>query len=196
MIMKKLLAAVTVAACFALAAFAQEQQQKEHKHDDKAQKHDKHEDKDKHDKAKSAPPKEAENVTLADGETLKRGAAISDSAVAVKLADVLSEPQKYAGKPILVEGVVERVCQMQGCWMELAPEKGARGVRVSFGDHAFFVPFNSAGLKARAEGTFAVKVLSKKEVEHLESDGAKIERKADGTANEVSFVATGVELRK
>jgi hypothetical protein len=51
-------------------------------------------------------------------------------------------------------------------------------------------------MKARAEGVTVIKELSKAEADHLESEGAKIARKADGTAIEVSFVANGVELTK
>jgi hypothetical protein len=109
---------------------------------------------------------------------------------------VLKEPARYADKLVVVEGVVERVCQKQGCWLELAPEKGARGVRVAMKEHAFFVPFNSAGLRARAEGTFAVKTLTKEDADHFEKEGARLTRNADGTATEVSFTASGVELRK
>jgi hypothetical protein len=108
----------------------------------------------------------------------------------------LKEPAKYADRVVVVEGVVERVCQKQGCWMELAPEKGARGVRVAMKDHAFFVPFNSAGLRARAEGTFEVKTLTREDADHYEKEGARLTRNPDGTATEVSFTASGVELRK
>ena len=81
--------------------------------------------------------------------------------------------------------------------MELAANKNAKPVRVTFGDHAFFIPLNAAGLRAKAEGVFEVKVLSKEKVDHLiNDDGAKIDRNADGTANEITFVAMGVELTK
>jgi hypothetical protein len=142
------------------------------------------------------PPAEARPVTLAEGETLRRGAAINSDAAAVKLADVLKEPAKFANQPVVVEGVVERVCQKQGCWMELAPERGARGVRVAMRDHAFFVPFNAAGLHARAEGTLTIKTLTREDADHFEKEGAKLARNGDGTATEVSFTASGVELRK
>ena len=142
------------------------------------------------------PPDEAKPVTLAEGQTLKRGAPVDAGAPVLKLADVLKEPAKYTGRVVVVEGVVERVCQKQGCWLELAPEKGARGVRVAMRDHAFFVPFNSAGLRARAEGLFAVKTLTKEDADHFEKEGAKLTRNSDGTATEVSFTAAGVELRK
>jgi hypothetical protein len=85
---------------------------------------------------------------------------------------------------------------MQGCWMQIAPKAGAAGVRVSFLHHKFFVPKDSERLKFMAEGEFSVKVLSKEEADHLVGDGAKLARNSDGTADEINFVATGVELWK
>jgi hypothetical protein len=131
-------------------------------------------------------------------EPVKRGVPLGDSP-AVAFADVFKEPQKYAGKKVRVEGLVERVCQAEGCWMQIVPAKGgdaAAAVRVTF-DHKFAVPKDAAKMNFRAEGVFSVKTLSKEEVEHLvKDDGAKIKTKADGTADEISFVATGVELWK
>jgi len=65
-------------------------------------------------------------------------------------------------------------------------------------DHAFFIPLQSAGALARAEGIFTVKTISKAQVDHMiAEDGAKFDkRNADGTVNEVSFEATGIELKK
>lgn len=137
-------------------------------------------------------------VELKAGDKITRGAALgAANARKVKLADVIKDPQKYAGKTVAVEGVIVRSCKKEGCWMELAADKDAKPVRVTFGDHAFFIPLNAAGLNAKAEGVFEVKVLSKEKVDHLvNDDGAKIERNADGTANEITFVATGVEMTK
>ncbi len=82
--------------------------------------------------------------------------------------------------------------------MELAPAKDAKSVRVTFKNHAFFIPLDSAGMTAKAEGVFSVKTLSKKEVDHLvNEDGAKFDNiNKDGTVTEVSFEAMGVELTK
>ena len=128
---------------------------------------------------------------------VKRGEPIGDSP-RVAFADVLKEPKKYAGKAVVIEGSVERVCQMEGCWMQIVPESGAEAgaVRVTF-DHKFSVPKDAAKMKFRAEGTFSVKTLSKETVEHLvKEDGAKIKTNPDGTADELAFLATGVELWK
>ena len=129
---------------------------------------------------------------------LKRGTPIGDSNK-VSLADVLRNPSKYTGQKLLVEGVVVRSCKMEGCWAELAPDKnGQQSVRVTMKDHAFFIPLQSAGSFARAEGTFIVKTLTKDRVDHLiNEDGAKFEnRNADGSVIEVSFEATGIELKR
>ncbi len=130
------------------------------------------------------------------GEVVKRGTPIGESP-AVKFADVFKEPQKFAGKSVVIEGVVERVCKAEGCWMQITPEADAAdSVRVTF-DHKFSVPKDADKSKFRAEGTFSVKTLSKEEVDHLvKDDGAKIKTNPDGTANEISFLATGVELWK
>jgi hypothetical protein len=84
-----------------------------------------------------------------------------------------------------------------GCWMELA-ESGADDApacRVIMKDHAFFVPTDSAGANARVEGTLAVRRIDPEQVAHMEREGAAFRNKAaDGSAQELRFVASGVEL--
>lgn len=134
--------------------------------------------------------------TARSGEIIKRGAPLGDSPV-VAFADVLKEPQKYADQMVLIEGIVERVCTNKGCWMELAPKAGAdESVRVTFKDYGFFVPTGAKEMKVKAEGKFTVKVLTKEKADHYANEGARIKRNADATAHEVTFVATGIELRK
>ena len=73
-----------------------------------------------------------------------------------------------------------------------------KAVRVKMKDHSFFIPLQAAGSLARVEGTVHVKTLTKAMVDHMiAEDGAKFEnRKADGTVTEVSFEATGIELKR
>ncbi|HVS30778.1 MAG TPA: DUF4920 domain-containing protein [Thermoanaerobaculia bacterium] len=130
------------------------------------------------------------------GEIIKRGMAIDPNTRVVPLEDVLQKPDAYMEAPVVVDGVITKACSNKGCWMQLAPEAGQDGVRVTFKDYGFFVPIDSKGVQARAEGVASLKKLSKKDADHLEGEGAKLSRNADGTANEVSFVASGVELRR
>lgn len=138
----------------------------------------------------------AQETKAAGGDRVVRGEKIGD-APAVSFADVLKEPAKFTGKRVRIEGVVSRVCKAEGCWMQITPKADSEeSVRVTF-DHKFSVPKDADNMKFRAEGEFSLKVLSKDEVDHLvNDDGAKIKRNPDGTANEVSFLATGVELWK
>jgi hypothetical protein len=130
------------------------------------------------------------------GDVVTRGAAISRDAKSVPLAQVLDQPENFTKEPVVIEGTVEASCQNKGCWMQIVPEPGRSGVRVTFKDYGFFVPKEIKGMTARMEGTVAVKTLSKEEADHLAGEGAKLDRAEDGTAREISFVATGVELRK
>jgi hypothetical protein len=139
-----------------------------------------------------------QEATAADSSgRVLRGEAIGAETERVSFADALKEPQKYDGKKVVIEGVVTRVCQAEGCWVEIGPKSQADGkIRVTF-DHKFAVPKDSSFMEFRAEGTLKVKTLSREAVEHLvKEDGAKIKTNLDGTANEVTFLATGVELWK
>ena len=127
-------------------------------------------------------------------QVLTRGAALGDSPV-VDLAAALGNPSAYAGEQVILEGTVVKACPMKGCWMELAPDGAARGIRVTFKDYGFFVPTDVAGRPARLEGTFETNVFSRADADHLIAEGVSLVRNPDGTATELSFVASGVELR-
>jgi hypothetical protein len=126
---------------------------------------------------------------------IRRGGRVMH-ARAIDLADALKEPKKYDGVTGVIQGVVRRVCQAEGCWVEIGPKEGEGSIRVTF-DHKFSVPKDASEMKFRADGTLKVKTLSKEQVEHLvKEDGAKVKTNPDGTADELTFLATGVELWK
>lgn len=137
-------------------------------------------------------------VNLQPGETITRGAALDKNVKKISLEKALKNPAKYAGKHVTVEGLIVRSCKKEGCWMEMAAKDGGQTVRVTFGDHAFFIPLNAAGWQVKAQGVFKTKILSKEHVDHLiNDDGAKFDkRNADGTVTEISFDATGVKLTR
>lgn len=135
-------------------------------------------------------------TAFAGDSVIKRGAEIIRDAKLVPLADVLDKPESFTSASIVTTGVVTANCEMKGCWMQLAPEAGKAGMRVTFKDYGFFVPTDSKGMTARVEGTVSIETLSKEMADHLEGEGAKLNRNADGSAKEIAFVATGVELTK
>lgn len=171
--MKKIISLMVLILAFSFAAFAQDE------------------------KMENKPTEKDKTEAIPTGGVLVRGAALGKSKK-VSLAKVLADPSKYAGKTVRVEGVIVRSCKMEGCWMELAPSENAKAVRVKMKDHGFFIPLNSAGAMAKAEGVFTIKTLTKEQVDHMiKEDGAKFEKiNADGTVTEVSFEASGVELSR
>lgn len=138
----------------------------------------------------------AATTLFAADEPIVRGAAISGDAPVVSLATVIEKPADYSKTPVVVEGVIAASCDKKGCWMQLAPEEGKPGIRVTFKDYGFFIPLDAKGMKARAEGVTVVKTHPKDHADHLEEEGAKLTRNADGSAVETSFVANGVVLTK
>jgi hypothetical protein len=126
---------------------------------------------------------------------IRRGEPLPDRA-ALPLGVVLQDVESYAkqNEPVFISGVVERNCTTKGCWMQVAPAPGEKGVRVTFKDYGFFIPLNSKGMKVKAVGTVVTKHHDKDHVDHLEAEGAALQRNADGSATEITFVASGVEL--
>jgi hypothetical protein len=145
------------------------------------------------------PPSAEPAASGAAGKALPKsfGAPLKAGAPTQSLAGVLEQPEQFAGKSVIVEGEVRRACSRKGCWMELSTSKDAAapGCRVTFKDYGFFVPTDSAGSSARVEAAVEVARLDPSHVAHLEREGATFARKAaDGSAQEVRLVATGVEL--
>src|SRR4051794_6237793 len=134
-------------------------------------------------------------TTIFAADVVKRGAPVSASKP-VALAAVLASPKAYTQASVVVEGVIEKSCTAMGCWMELAPAEGKKSIRVTFKDEEFAIPLTAKGMQARAEGVTKIHKLSKAEADHLAGDGATLTRNDDGTADEVSFIATGVELTR
>ena len=137
-------------------------------------------------------------VELKAGDKITRGTALASGVKKVSVEKAFAQPEKLAGQTVEVKGVIVRSCKKEGCWMEMADKEGGKSVRVTFGDHAFFIPLNSAGMAVRAQGTFKTNILPKEKVNHLiNDDGAKFDKiNPDGTVTELSFDAIGVELAK
>lgn len=137
-------------------------------------------------------------VELKKGEKITRGEELAKGVKKTTVEKAFAKPAEVAEKTVEISGVVVRSCKKEGCWAEIADKEGGKSVRVTFGDHAFFIPLNAAGMKVKAQGQFKTKVLPKEHVDHLiNNDGAKFDnRNADGSVTEVSFDATGVVLTK
>lgn len=133
--------------------------------------------------------------TAADSSVVRRGAPVPAGA-AIAVTQLVASARSYTERAVIVEGMITRECTEKGCWMQVAPDATANGMRVTFKDYGFFIPQAMVGRRARMEGITKVTTHSKAAADHLIGEGAKLQRNADGTATEVQFVANGVELFK
>jgi hypothetical protein len=130
-----------------------------------------------------------------DSAVVFRGAAVPAGA-AIPVTQLMTGARTYTSRAVIVEGLITHECTEKGCWMQVAPTETAAGMRVSFKDYGFFIPQSMIGRRVRMEGVTKVTTHSKASADHLIAEGAKLQRNADGTATEVEFVASGVELHR
>jgi hypothetical protein len=136
----------------------------------------------------------AATLTFAGDSVIKRGGAVP-ARTPVTAAEVSASPERWGSDTIVIEGMVEKVCQEMGCWLQLTTAAGTPGVRITTHAQNFFVPFSSAGMRARAVGVVKVRQLTKEQADHMKEEGIDLPRKPDGSAEEIQFGATGIELR-
>ncbi len=91
------------------------------------------------------------------GTTYGAGVTLKDSTA---VSQILANPEAWAGKRVRVEGQVADVCQMAGCWMEVAGDQPGKKLKFKVTDGAIVFPKDSAGKHAIAEGTVRLIPLS------------------------------------
>ena len=113
---------------------------------------------------------------------------------ALSLQEALQQPTKFENQKVLLEGKINDVCQMKGCWLMLSG--GQRAIRIKFEGYSFFVPKDSRGKKVRAEGRLIQETLSEDMARHYaaeqstQSDLPEIK----GPQRVVTFEAVGVAI--
>ena len=109
------------------------------------------------------------------------------------LSQIVANPERYVSGPVLIRGRITDVCQKKGCWTVLAD--GDAHLRIRFKDYGFFVPKDSRGKFALAEGLVRVETQSQKTARHYASESIDGDPKAIvGPQKVVEFTATGVRL--
>ncbi|MCD8539795.1 MAG: DUF4920 domain-containing protein [Leadbetterella sp.] len=110
----------------------------------------------------------------------------------------LEGKSEFNSDVVKVEGEVESVCQMKGCWMRIKKTDGTT-MMVKFKDYDFFVPKDIAGKKVIFEGVPSVKTVSVAEQRHYAEDAKKskeeIEKITEDKVN-LTFLAEGVLVPK
>ncbi len=109
---------------------------------------------------------------------------------ATTVESLLAQPDKYLGKTVRVDGVITAVCEMAGCWLELADAKpGAKTLRFKVDDGVIVFPVSAKGRRASAEGVF--EKVSGEMAKEYEADRAKSKGDASAPAPAFQVKATG-----
>ncbi|MCB0620428.1 MAG: DUF4920 domain-containing protein [Saprospiraceae bacterium] len=117
---------------------------------------------------------------------------------AINYEDLYQQMNAADSLPAKVIGMVDQVCQVKGCWMDIVAQKeGVEPMRVSFKDYGFFVPKDIAGRQVIMEGYAYREVTTVDELRHYaEDEGLSKEEieKITEPIEELKFLASGVLL--
>lgn len=136
----------------------------------------------------------AEGVAPAAAATAHFGEAftLTDS---VPVDDVMTRPDEFNGKTVRVAANITKVCKKKGCWFVMAGDKADGAyIRVTMKDYGFFVPVDADGRKAVVEGVFKKVDVPEAARKHLAEDGKEDPTKVQGSAVELTLVATAIDI--
>lgn len=125
------------------------------------------------------------------GKKISEDGAIPATELAAKIGDQKEVKTK-------VEGTVQEVCKMKGCWMTVKTADG-KTMRVTFKDYGFFVPKDIAGKQVVFEGVAQTTVTPVDELRHYAEDAGKSKaeiEKIKDPEKALTFVADGVIVKK
>lgn len=115
------------------------------------------------------------SVVFAGGEK-KYGKALTLKRT-TKISEILTHPEKFNGKRVLVEGKIVDVCAKAGCWIKIAGEKESDIIQFKVDDGVIVFPVDEKGKMATAEGKVFAKKYSKEELiekaKHEAEEGGK-----------------------
>ena len=99
-------------------------------------------------------------AAYAAGEIQKFGQPVGD-AKPTAIAEIAKNPSAFDGKEVTIEGKVDGVCTMAGCWMEI--KEGDSRLRVKVNDGEIVFPKDSIGKQAKARGWVALIEMSREQ---------------------------------
>ena len=90
---------------------------------------------------------------------------------------ILSEPEAWVGRRVLVTGTVVDVCEKRGCWLALSSDREHETLRVKVEDGVIVFPMTARGRQAVVEGVVEKVVLTAAEAR----EQARMQAEEQGT---------------
>ncbi|MGD8320593.1 MAG: DUF4920 domain-containing protein [Gemmatimonadota bacterium] len=68
------------------------------------------------------------------------------------VSTILDDPDAWVGRRVLVQGMVVAVCEMKGCWMDIASDRDYEKIQIKVDDGVIVFPLSAKGKSALVEG--------------------------------------------
>ena len=120
------------------------------------------------------------------------GAALPEGDAIHSLGDAIAHADDLAGKSVLIETEVQKVCQKKGCFF--IAKDGDAVARVRFKDYGFFIPTDSAGKTVKLAGTIEHVELTPEQAAHFDEDLGEKPRRTGMAPFEYQIMATSVRI--
>jgi hypothetical protein len=124
-------------------------------------------------------------------ETFGKGVTLS---TVTPLDQMLTQPSKFEGKTVRVEGVVTAVCSEMGCWMALGAKDapGVQTLMIKVEDGVIVFPVTAKGRKAAAQGVVQRVKADDKEGNQAAKEKAAAEKTVKAASTDTWLIkATG-----
>ena len=74
------------------------------------------------------------------------------NATSIRIADLTANPDQYVDQLVKIEGLVDDVCPMKGCWVDIIEAQSSDTIRFKVQDDVIVFPVASKGSQIVAEG--------------------------------------------
>lgn len=91
------------------------------------------------------------------------GNGVSDHAQPIRISELNANPNSYVDQRVKVVGLVDDICPMMGCWVDILEKQSSKTIRLKVQDGVIVFPAEARGEKIVAEGTLREYVLSKEQ---------------------------------
>ncbi len=113
------------------------------------------------------------------------------------IADIVSNPEKFVGMTLRVDGTATAVCAHMGCWMAVSEsdKEGAATVRLKVEDGVIVFPVSAKGKAVSAQGTFERIKADDVEGNEAASEHATHQAKPEAATAKYQLKATGAIVK-
>jgi hypothetical protein len=87
------------------------------------------------------------------------------TATSIRISELTSNPQQYVDQLVKIEGLVDDVCPMKGCWVDILETQSGETMRFKVQDDVIVFPVEARGSQIVAEGVLRKHDLTRQQAE-------------------------------